>query len=635
MAATTSDNPTSPRLNPWAFIPLLYFMQAIPVTRVQEVAAVIFKDLGVANEPITRWTSIIALPWSMQLLLGPLIDLTHTKRRWILVTQLGMVFGLALLPFALQLANAFDVSLAILFVSAVFSALCNTATDGFYLVSMPKEQQAAFAGIQTTFYRLGRLFCTGILVLIVGWLSKPPTFDVTVRKAYLAFQKDDTILFRSKATLKVVAAKLSDSDGNPLVPEVLVGPDTKQIKLGIYGGLSFNGAEQQSKQITFASLPAGELKADKDGFVAKMKPNQVQSATGLTDEVAGNYNMSLRTGWMIATLVCAALYALGYFANLRTVPHPAQDVPSADSSPAERRKNTIRTFAVLGVGISGYFAVSGLWKTILHVVGSALGGAAGKFKGWVLPDQASFAGFASPFGGIMAEVGQAAICGAIFTILWFAVKRNVIGTPMGDAFGSFFKQSGIIAILSFLLFYRFGEVMVSKMSPLFLKDSPSNGGLGIPNEVLGQIKGVVGVLGIVLGGIAGGWFVSKRGLKRSFWPLAIVMHTPNLLYLWAAITKPHASAIYFVDFIDQFGYGFGFAGYFIILQHIARRGNFPTSHYAIGTGIGALVITIAGVLSGIIQSNLGYVWFFASVILLTIPGMITLLYLPVTDEQAA
>ena len=50
----------TPQRNPWTFVPLLYFMQAIPVTMVQEVSSLIYKDMGVANEPIVRGTSLIS-----------------------------------------------------------------------------------------------------------------------------------------------------------------------------------------------------------------------------------------------------------------------------------------------------------------------------------------------------------------------------------------------------------------------------------------------------------------------------------------------------------------------------------------------------------------------------------------------
>ncbi|MBC8064422.1 MAG: hypothetical protein H7Y17_06310, partial [Chlorobia bacterium] len=128
--------------NPWAYVPLLYFMQAIPVTIVQEVAAILYKDLGIANEPIVRWTSLISLPWSMQFLFGPLVDLNATKRRWILAGQFVIAIGLGATALLLAVPNSFEITLLILGATAITSALCNIATDGFYILSTTKDQQA-------------------------------------------------------------------------------------------------------------------------------------------------------------------------------------------------------------------------------------------------------------------------------------------------------------------------------------------------------------------------------------------------------------------------------------------------------------------------------------------------------------
>ena len=210
---------------------------------------------------------------------------------------------------------------------------------------------------------------------------------------------------------------------------------------------------------------------------------------------------------------------------------------------------------------------------------------------------------------------------------------------MGEAFGSFFRQSGVVTILLFMLFYRFGEAMVAKMSPLFLKDLPSAGGIGLDNEKLGFIKGAVGVAGIVIGGLLGGWTIGRIGLKKALWPLALVMHAPIALYLWASLARPAPIGsglvtLGIVDFVDQFGYGFGFAGYYVILFRIAQRGSFVTSHYAIGTGLGATFIALAGIASGILQKQFGYPGFFVSALVLTIPGMMSMFFVPIGDDPA-
>ncbi|HWA82475.1 MAG TPA: hypothetical protein VG820_03515, partial [Fimbriimonadaceae bacterium] len=241
-----------------------------------------------------------------------------------------------------------------------------------------------------------------------------------------------------------------------------------------------------------------------------------------------------------------------------------------------------------------------------------------------------------------------AISGAVTVFAYLEAKRTIVRTPMGEAFSSFVRQPGIVPIFFFILFYRFGEAMVSKMSPLFLKDAIANGGLAIANDQLGVVKGYFGVAGIVLGGIVGGVVVGKWGLRRSILPLAVCMHAPNLLYLLLATTKVPLHYVglgpYFgqvpltlvgVDFVDQFGYGFGFAAYMVFIMYVAQRGRFQTAHMAIGTGAGALCIAVAGIVSGIIQANYGYPAFFISVIFLSLPGLITLFFIPIDDGRSA
>ncbi len=514
----------SQAFNPLLFVPLLYFMQAIPVTVVQELATVFFKDMGIANEPITRWTSLISLPWSLQLLLGPLVDLNFTKRWWILTGQAICAVGLIAVALAIKVPHAFELSLVILGATAICSALCNIATDGFYILSMSRDQQAKFVGVQTTCYRLGRLFCIGVLVQVAGKLAK-------------------------------------------------------------------SGMDQM-------------------------------------------------TAWALVLAGCAVIYILGHLINRVTVPRPGEDHPAAIQEPIENRRNVARTFAVLGLGIGGYFFMSAIVRLAAHAIWIAFDRSpAGLLRGWKLPDNGDLLGISMP--GMTAEVLQLILCTAILVGCYESARRSISGTAMGEAFASFVRQPGIVPIFFFILFYRFGEAMVSKMSPLFLKDSLLRGGLAIPNDQLGVIKGYFGVAGIVLGGIVGGWAVSKLGIRRAILPLAICMHTPNLLYLLLATTKVPLLPLYLgpyfgavpmtlvgVDFVDQFGYGFGFAAYMVYIMYVAQRGHFQTAHMAIATGSGALCIAIAGIVSGIVQSNFGYPAFFVSVIFLSLPGIITLFFIP-------
>lgn len=317
------------------------------------------------------------------------------------------------------------------------------------------------------------------------------------------------------------------------------------------------------------------------------------------------------------------------------MPRPSLDV-LADEAPGEMRRNIVRTLMVVTAGLSGYFTASAIVRLTANAIWAMRDGSPnGPLKGWMLADSPRILTFQVGNTGVQGEILQLVMAGAIFVFALALARASIKGTQMGAAFGSYFRQPGIAAILAFLMFYRFGEAMVSKMSPLFLKDSIAAGGLGLSTELVGTIKGVVGVFGIVLGGLAGGWVVSKFGLRKSFWPIAICMHLPNLLYLWASIAHPPSSAIYGVDFCEQFGYGFGFAGYIVYQMRVAQRGNFRTAHYALGVGIGATFIQVAGILSGVLQANLGYTGFFIAALVMGIPGLLTLLFIPLDEGSEA
>ena len=113
------------------------------------------------------------------------------------------------------------------------------------------------------------------------------------------------------------------------------------------------------------------------------------------------------------------------------------------------------------------------------------------------------------------------------------------------------------------------------------------------------------------------------------------MHLPILLYLHASMAQPSSmAAIGTVEFVDQFGYGLGYAGYAVYLMRVAQRGNHRTAHYAIGTGLGATFIALSGIIGGVIQASSSYKVTFFAALLFAIPGLLTLAFIPHDEESA-
>ncbi len=210
-------------------------------------------------------------------------------------------------------------------------------------------------------------------------------------------------------------------------------------------------------------------------------------------------------------------------------------------------------------------------------------------------------------------------------------KQNKGFSELFDVFVSYFKQEKVWIVVLFILLYRLGEAVLEKMSPAFLLDSVDAGGLGLATETVGMVKGTMGVLMLTIGGILGGWLISKFGLKKCLWPMALMLKLPDVVYIYMSIYKPSLALIYVLVGFEQFGYGIGFTAFMVFLMYFAKE-PYKTSHYAISTGIMALGMMLPGVLSGFLQQQLGYTWFFVSVLLLTVPGLLMLFFIPIENE---
>jgi PAT family beta-lactamase induction signal transducer AmpG len=189
-------------------------------------------------------------------------------------------------------------------------------------------------------------------------------------------------------------------------------------------------------------------------------------------------------------------------------------------------------------------------------------------------------------------------------------------------FVKFFKKKNISVIIGFLLFYRFSEAQLVKLAMPFMLDPAEKGGLGLTTSDIGFIYGTVGVLFLVLGGILGGFAIARKGLKYWLFPMLFMINVPNAVYLLFALFQPQNHLIITLGVaLEQFGYGFGFTAYLVYAMMISE-GEFTTSHYALATGFMALGMMLPGMFSGFLQEALGYVNFFAWILIATIPSFI-------------
>lgn len=204
-------------------------------------------------------------------------------------------------------------------------------------------------------------------------------------------------------------------------------------------------------------------------------------------------------------------------------------------------------------------------------------------------------------------------------------------TSFGEIIRAYFRQEKVGVVIAFILLYRLGEAMLIKLVSPFLLDVHQAGGLGLSTSQVGLVYGTVGILSLVFGGILGGWLISKFGMRRCIWPMVLAMHLPDLFFVYMAYTQPSIALVFPLVALEQFGYGMGFTVFTVYLMYSAE-GRYKTSHYAISTGIMALGMMLPGFVSGYLQQAVGYKAFFIIVCAMTIPGMLTIPFVP-KDER--
>ena len=174
----------------------------------------------------------------------------------------------------------------------------------------------------------------------------------------------------------------------------------------------------------------------------------------------------------------------------------------------------------------------------------------------------------------------------------------------------FFHKKGIWPALLFMLLFRFPEAQLAKMAQPFMLRSTEEGGLALATETVGVAYGTIGVIGLLLGGILGGWLVSRNGLKKWWWPMIAAISLPDAVYIYLAIAQP--TSMWIINScvaVEQLGYGFGFTAYMLFLVYFSK-GERSTSVFSICTAFQALGMMLPGMIAGYLADQWGFTNFF-------------------------
>jgi PAT family beta-lactamase induction signal transducer AmpG len=628
--------------NPWAWIPTLYLAEGLPYVVVMTVSVIMYKGMGISNTDIAFYTGWLYLAWVIKPLWSPVVDILKTRRLWIWVMQLLIGAGLAGVALTIPTTHFFQYTLAFLWLLAFSSATHDIAADGFYMLATTENEQAFFVGIRSTFYRVSMISGQGLLVILAG-------------------------IIQSNTGLPKVAIQVRAAHGAPIVQtlplaEPIIDSGQSQLRVEASGHLVEISPNRGKRTEIESLISAAKDQNSRNGFYESgMKPSESNSWW--------SRNVLVPVKKLLAAI------GRGFGAPFHALAKFLEPILRAHFPP-----NTAGQSELIGnVGIIQIQLSRPPGKSLVITLAESSGGFFGFFKtasknisipeggrltfndeNWNKPATVVFqldpklkteisASYEIRSGNISISWAISFFVLAGLFLFFGIYHKLVLPRPAADCtgnsgnlfqflndffatFDAFFRKERIGVLLLFLLFYRFAEAQLVKLVTPFLLDGREVGGLGLTTGQVGFVYGTIGIIALTCGGLLGGMVASRWGLKFWLWPMVLIMHLPDAVFVYLAYAQPDNFAmINLCVAIEQFGYGFGFTAYMLYMIYIAR-GRHETAHYAICTGFMALGMMLPGMFSGWLQDIIGYQHFFVWVLLATIPGFLIIFFVPLDPE---
>lgn len=262
----------------------------------------------------------------------------------------------------------------------------------------------------------------------------------------------------------------------------------------------------------------------------------------------------------------------------------------------------------------------------------------GTFGAWLQPMLSSWMAVFIIMAVLMVVLGVYHAC-VLPKVERYVHERFDIGEQVREFVKTlrvFVGKPHIVSALCFILLFRLPEGLLTKIVPLFLMRSADEGGLAMSDTDFGLIYGTLGVIGLLAGGLVGGWAVSRWGLKRCLWPLVMCITLPDVVYVYLSYCP--TDNMWLVGScvcVEQIGYGLGFAAYTLYLVTFSR-GERSTAVFSICTAgqyLGGVMLP--GMVSGLISENIGYQKFFLLIMLFCLVTFAVTAIVKIDEDRSA
>jgi PAT family beta-lactamase induction signal transducer AmpG len=195
-----------------------------------------------------------------------------------------------------------------------------------------------------------------------------------------------------------------------------------------------------------------------------------------------------------------------------------------------------------------------------------------------------------------------------------------MNTLVWQPFADFLKRPAWIAILLFVLFYKFGDAIGGVMANPFYVE------LGFSGAEIAAISKVLGVVATLIGIGVGGVLVARYGVFKALLVGGILQALTNFLFALQAMVGHDNLMLALSISGDNFTGGIGSAAFVAYLSLLCNRA-FTATQYALLTSFMAVGRTLLASGGGWLADHTDWVSFFSLTAFLAIPGLALLFYL--------
>lgn len=190
-----------------------------------------------------------------------------------------------------------------------------------------------------------------------------------------------------------------------------------------------------------------------------------------------------------------------------------------------------------------------------------------------------------------------------------------------DAFADFLAKPQALAVLVFVVLFKFCDAFAGVMTGPFVID------IGFDKAAYAGIVKGVGFAAVLAGGFAGGLIARALPLISALWIAGLLQMASNLMFSWQAYIGVDHAALTATIAVENFTGGIGTVIFVAYLSSLCTNALHTATQFALLTALAAVGRTVLSSVSGFVAETSGWFTFFMLSALSAVPALALLAYL--------